>query len=53
MQERVSLSITDTELIAATNCAQDALYVKKTFELIDLKVKLPMILQVDSKVAKD
>ena len=53
MQECVTLSVTEAELVAATNCAQDMLYIKKVLESMELQVELPMILYVDNKGAKD
>jgi len=53
MQECVSLSVTEAELIAATSCAQEMMYVKKVLELTGMKIKLPMTLQMDNKGAKD
>jgi hypothetical protein len=53
MQECVTLSVTEAELVAATNCTQDMLYIKKVIESLKLKVELPMILYVDNNGAKD
>ena len=53
MQDSVTLSVTEAELVAATHCAQEMLYVKKVIESIGLKVELPMKLKVDNKGAKD
>jgi hypothetical protein len=53
MQECVSLSVTEVELIAATSCAQEMIYIKKVLESINLKFKLPMVLRMDNKGAKD
>jgi len=53
MQEAVTLSVTEAELVAATHCYQEMLYVKKVIESIGLHVKLPMVLKVDNKGAKD
>lgn len=53
MQGHVTLSVTEAELAAATQCAQDMLFVMRVIESIGLKVKKPMILQVDNKGAKD
>jgi hypothetical protein len=49
MQEIVTLSVTKAELIAATQCVQEMMYVKKIVESIGLKVKYPMVIQVDNK----
>ena len=47
------MSVTEAELFAAVQCAQDMLYVMRLLESMDLKVKKPMILHVDSKGAVD
>ena len=52
-QKHVSLSVTEAELYAGVTCAQDMLYVKNVLESIGLKVKLPMILEIDNKGAVD
>jgi hypothetical protein len=48
-QRNTTLSVTEAELVAGTDCAQDMLYVKKILESMGLKVKLPMILKIDNK----
>jgi hypothetical protein len=48
MQPIVSLSVTEAELIAATECAQDLIYIKNLLESIGLKVQLPIILHIDN-----
>jgi hypothetical protein len=53
MQETVTLSVTEAELVAATHCYQEMLYVKKVLESIKISVKLLMVLQMDNKDAKD
>ena len=53
MQDIVTLSVTEAELIAATHCIQEMLYVKKVIESIRLQVELPMIIMVDNKGTKD
>ena len=53
MQDEVTLSVTEAELVAATHCVQEMLYVKKLVESMELKVKLPMVLYVDNKGVKD
>ena len=53
MQNCVTLSVTEAELVAAIMCVQDMLYVKKVLESMGLQVELPMILHVDNKGAKD
>jgi uncharacterized protein YlbG (UPF0298 family) len=51
--ESVSLLVTEEELVAAIQCVQEMLYVKKVIESIELYVELPMSLTMDSKGAKD
>jgi len=53
MQKIVALSVTEAELIAATSNARDMMYVKRMLESMNLRVKLPMILEVDNKGAVD
>jgi hypothetical protein len=53
MQSIVALSVTEAELFAATNNAQDMLYTKRIIESLGLNVQLPMILEVDNKGAID
>ena len=53
MQQCVTLSVTEAELVAATMCVQEMLYVKNVLESMDLKVTMPMLLKVDNKGAKD
>ena len=48
MQSCVTLSVTEAELVAATECAQDMLYAMRFLKSIRLKVKLLMPLHVDS-----
>jgi len=53
MQDIVTLSVTEAEIVAATMCIQEMLYVKKVIEGIGLEIELPMIIEVDNKGAKD
>jgi hypothetical protein len=53
MQDCVTLPVTEAELVAATQCAQDMPFVMRVLESMDLKVKKPMILEVDNKGAND
>jgi hypothetical protein len=48
MQQITSLSVTEAELIAATECAQDLLYEKHVLESIGLRVRTPMKLNIDN-----
>jgi hypothetical protein len=53
MQKSVTLSVTEAELVAATQCAQDMLFVMRVVEWMGLKVKKAMILEIDNKGAVD
>jgi hypothetical protein len=55
MQNHVTLLVTEAELAAATQCVQDMmLFVMRVIiESIGLKVKKPMILEVNNKDAND
>ncbi len=53
MQGCVTLSVTEAELVSATQCAQDMLFIMRVLESMGLKVKKPMILKVDNKGAMD
>lgn len=48
MQSIVCLPVTESELVAATECAQDLLFVKHVLEVIGLKVHLPLLLHIDN-----
>ena len=48
-QKHVALSMTEAELYVAVLCAQDMLYVKHVLESQKLKVKFPMVLEVDNQ----
>jgi hypothetical protein len=41
MQECVKLSVTEAELVAATNCIQDMLYTRNILESMGLKLNPP------------
>ena len=47
------MSFTEAELMLATECAQDMLYVMEILESIGLSVKKLMTLEVDNKGAVD
>jgi len=53
MQKIVALSVTVADMIAATSNVQDMMYVKRLLESIDLRVALPMVLEVENKGAVD
>ena len=50
-QNTVTLSSCEAELNAAVLCVQDMLYGKNLLESMGLKVKTPMILEVDNRGA--
>ena len=52
-QKTVTLSVTEAEINAAVLCVQDMLYAKNLIKSIGLKVKLPMILEINNKGAVD
>jgi hypothetical protein len=53
LQNWVTLSTTETELVSAASCAQSLLFHYKLLSDLGLHVKLPMLLEVDNKGAKD
>jgi hypothetical protein len=53
MQEMTTLSVTESELVAAVSAAQDMLYEMRVLESIGLKVQLPMVLEVDNNGGVD
>jgi hypothetical protein len=53
MQQCVTLSVTEAEYGAATECVQDMLFGMRIIESIGLKVKKPMTLDIDNKGAVD
>jgi hypothetical protein len=53
MMPIVALSVTEAKLFVATCCAQDILFEMRILESMGLKVKKPMILNVDNKGATD
>jgi hypothetical protein len=52
-QKTVTLSVTEAEINAVVLCVQDMLYAKNLIKSIRLKVKLPMILEINNKGAVD
>jgi hypothetical protein len=52
-QKMVTLSTAEAELAAATQCAQEMLYVMRILESIGLQVQKPMELEIDNKGAVD
>jgi hypothetical protein len=53
MQECMTLSVTEAELVAATNFIQDMHYIRNVSESMGLKIKLPMKVKLDSKGEKE
>jgi hypothetical protein len=47
VERTVSLSTTKAETYAGVTCVQDMLYMKNVLKLLGLKVKLPMVLEMD------
>jgi hypothetical protein len=52
-QKSVPLSVCKAEQTTGVLCAQDMLYVRYILESMGLKVKFPMILEMDNKGAVD
>lgn len=52
-QHYVTMSSAESELGSATTCAQDMLFTMRVLESIGLKVKKPMLLEIDNKGAID
>jgi len=53
MQGCVTLDVMSAELVSGTQCAQDMLFSMRVLESMSLKVKKPMILEIDNKGAVD
>ena len=53
MQSQVALSVTSAESAAGVSCVQDMLFIMHVLESIGLKVKKPMVLEMDNKGAVD
>ena len=49
MQKNVALWITKSELNSGVTCTQDMLYAMRVLVALGLKVKLPMVLEIDNK----
>ena len=47
------MSVTEAECVAAASCVQDMMYGKNFLESLGLKVKLPMVLEMDNKGGVD
>ena len=52
-QQCVTLSVTEAEFVAGTECVQDMLFTKSLLESMGLKVDLPMQLYIDNQGAVD
>ena len=50
-ERTVSLSTTKAETYAGVTCVQDILYMKNVMESLGLRVKLPMVLEMDNQRA--
>ncbi len=50
-ERTVSLSTTEAETYAGVTCFQDMLYMKNVLESLGLRVKLPMVLEIDNQGA--
>ena len=53
MQEIATLCVTEAELVAAVQCAQDMIFTMRVLELIGLQVEKPMVLCLDNQGAID
>ena len=53
VQKIVALPVTEAELITATTMDQNMMYIKRLWESINLRVEMPMILEVENKGAVD
>jgi hypothetical protein len=53
IQSWVTLSVTEAELVSATTCAQSLLFHYRLLSDLGLRVKLPMILEMDNKGPRD
>jgi len=52
-QKFMMLSVTEAEIAAVVMVAQDMLYTDRLYELLELKVELPMVLEMDNSGAVD
>ena len=53
MQKSTVLSVTEAELVSATECVQDMMYIRRLLQSIGLMVKHPMIIEIDNRGAID
>jgi hypothetical protein len=49
LQNCVTLSVTEAELVSATSCAQSLLFHYKLLTYLGLRVQMPMSLEIDNK----
>ena len=49
----MTISVTKAEVIALVQCVQDLMYMKKLLNTMKLKVKEPIVVEVDNKGAVD
>ena len=49
MMPIVAISVTETELYSAVQCAQDMMFIYRLFLSLGLETQLPMILEIDNK----
>jgi hypothetical protein len=49
----VTLSTTEAELMAMTDCVQDMMFIRDVLQSMELKVKFPMVIYCDNKGAVD
>ena len=52
-QSNVTVSVAEAELMAAMECAQTMLFARQILESLQLKVELPMLLEIDCKGTVD
>jgi hypothetical protein len=52
-QKHVTLSVTEAELAAVVSVAQDMMYVYRVMKSMELKVQLPMVVEMDNSGARD
>ena len=53
MQKSVALSVTEAEIISAVLCVQEMLYGRRVLISLGLKVKIPIILEIDNSGTTD
>ena len=53
MQKCVTLSSTESEYVALSQCAQDLIFVKQFLDSLEMSVELPMTIYVDNTGSMD